>query len=174
MNKKVYVGHEYRNRVTVIDEAPSGYSNQVTVIDNVAYGYSHGARVGRLSWPVAVALNPKTDKVYVGIRDNSVVTIDGSSNGLATIPIFGWPTVLAASAATGRVYAAPLYDGDYCGDYLTVIESGNSGRRAVSLGIDPLRPPARRWPQIAPYCRRLSQERDLHNDCDCAACQPKK
>src|SRR6266446_265996 len=69
--------------------------------------------------PMAVAVNPLTNKIYVANNgDGSMTVIDGATHAAATVPLGSGakPIALAVNPVTNRVYVA---DGS---NFITVID----------------------------------------------------
>lgn len=57
--------------------------------------------------PVAIAVNPVTNKIYVANNaDNTVTTIDGATNATTTIPVCTAPAGIGVNSVTDRIYVA--------------------------------------------------------------------
>jgi len=96
-----------------------------TLITNVFTGTS----------PIAVAVNPATNIIYVVNQDdNTVAVIDGSTNEVtATITVGSYPVAVAANPATNRIYVA-----NYGDDTVTLIDaSHNNATHTIQVGSGP-------------------------------------
>jgi DNA-binding beta-propeller fold protein YncE len=124
-NHKIYVANfgegvvpaTNPGNVTVIDGASH------TVIATIATTAGPGATP-----PLALAVNPANDKVYVANNINqNVVVIDGSSNSSSTIsdPSAVMPRAVAVNPATNRIYVANGGGGGDRGS-ITVIDGAGS------------------------------------------------
>ena len=82
-------------------------SNNVTVIDGAS---NHTASVQVGAGPVAVAVNPVTNRIYVANDlGNSVTVIDGATippAAVATVPVGLFPSAIAVNPVTNKVYVA--------------------------------------------------------------------
>lgn len=68
-----------------------------------------GPRIGVATNPVAIAVNPVTNKVYVADAANDSVTLlDGSSLGMASIPVGDNPRWIGINVETNRIYVSNL------------------------------------------------------------------
>jgi YVTN family beta-propeller protein len=121
---KIYVLNTTLNAITVVDAS----SNQV--ITNVPLG----------STPVAAAVNPTTNMVYVtasNYPNNSIVVIDGSSNTVSeTIPITlaGW---IAVNPVTNLIYFTNGFSGG--GENVAVLNGATNqivATIATAVGIE--------------------------------------
>src|SRR5437016_2377507 len=57
--------------------------------------------------PVAVAVNPVTNKIYVANANGSSVTvIDGATNTTATVAVGASPIAVAVNPVTNKIYVA--------------------------------------------------------------------
>jgi DNA-binding beta-propeller fold protein YncE len=102
------VANLYSNNLSVIDRSPSCSGVCHETVD-----------VGER--PVAVAVNPITDKIYVANEDSSTVTVLDGKTGLSeAVNIAGEPLALAVNPTTNKVYVAP-----YPPDHITVIDGAN-------------------------------------------------
>src|SRR3974390_889816 len=73
--------------------------------------------------PVAISVNPSTNKIFVANEyDDSVTVIDGNNNSTTTKSVQSRPDALAANPATGKVYIA-----DYDDNLVSVILPGKMG-----------------------------------------------
>jgi len=59
------------------------------------------------TYPLALAVNSKTNKIYVAnYNGNSVTVINGANNSETTVTLPGQPTALAVNSVTNKVYVA--------------------------------------------------------------------
>ena len=59
--------------------------------------------------PIALAVNPVTNQIYVVNWDGGTVTvIDGATNGATTISVGSKPIALAINSLTNRIYVAEI------------------------------------------------------------------
>ena len=81
-------------------------SNNVSVIDGA--GNTVVATVAVGSYPVDVAVNASTNRIYVtNLYNNNVSVIDGAGNVVvATVPVGSYPVGVAVNPSTNRIYAA--------------------------------------------------------------------
>jgi len=95
-----------------------------TLITNVPVG----------SYPVAVAVNTQTNKIYVvNQSSNNVTVIDGATNLPATVGVGTSPTALAINPVTNKIYVT---NGD--GNSVTVIDGATNSTTTVSAGFYPV------------------------------------
>jgi len=134
-NDKVYVSHFTGGNITVVD----GPTN---VTSTIAVGGGG-----------ALAVNPVTNKVYVG-TGNGLAVIDGATNATATWRVDNGPRALAVDSRTGKVYvsnggkAGPVRSGP--GAYTVTVFDPNRGPvptvirdtclPSPSPGVTPLHP----------------------------------
>lgn len=84
--------------------------------------------------PVAVAVNPATNKIYVvNQNSNSVTVIDGATYNTATISVGASPNALAINPATNRIY---VVNGSAA--TVTVIDGATNHTSSVSTGASPV------------------------------------
>jgi YVTN family beta-propeller protein len=109
--------------------APGGTINLVTTTDPEAPMPVN---------PVAIAVNPVTNQVYVALDGNSgIAVIDGTSKTVtATIAAGAQPSAIAVNPATNKIYVANSGSGS-----LAVINGGNNSFTLLDLG-GPVRPVA--------------------------------
>ena len=82
----------------------NGNSASVTVI-NGANNSTASVSVG--TYPVAVAVNPVTNKIYVAnFRTNNVTVIDGATNHATTVGTGSAPIAVAINQTTNKIYVA--------------------------------------------------------------------
>ena len=87
--------------------------------------------------PSGVAVNPLTNRVYVGIAgENSVAVIDGTTDAVvATIPVGAYPEGLAVNTATNHIYV-----NNYDADSVTVIDGATDAvLSTIPVGDAPFR-----------------------------------
>jgi YVTN family beta-propeller protein len=102
----------------------------VTVIDGATNDTITVPVVGS---PVAVAVNPVTNKIYVATRgSNNVTMIDGATNSTQTVTIGTIPNAVAVNPVTNKIYVA-----DY-GDNVTVVEEAPTNDTKVRAAFDRL------------------------------------
>ncbi|HZP23895.1 MAG TPA: YncE family protein [Terriglobales bacterium] len=83
------------------------------------------------TYPVAVAVNAVTNKVYVANQNSSNVTvIDGATNNTATVLTGAGPMALAVNPVTNKIYVV-------CGGGVTVIDGATNRTSSVSTGLGP-------------------------------------
>jgi YVTN family beta-propeller protein len=89
-----------------------------------------GATTGTVpvgSHPLALAVNPQTNKIYVtNYGSNSVTVIDGNDNSTATIALPYAPWALAVNAVTNKVYVSG-------GTEVTVIDGATNNTTSIPL-----------------------------------------
>jgi YVTN family beta-propeller protein len=83
--------------------------------------------------PVAVAVNPLTNKVYVANRDsNNVTVIDGATNNTTTVAVGIQPFAVAVNPLTNKIYVA-----NAAGGSVTVIDGATNNTTTVAVGALP-------------------------------------
>jgi DNA-binding beta-propeller fold protein YncE len=82
------------------------YGN-ITVIDGVT-NVTTTVKDPNAKFPVAVAVNPVTNKIYVANNWNgssgNVTVIDGATNSTTSVSVGPWPNDLAVNTATNKIY----------------------------------------------------------------------
>src|ERR1700759_1210027 len=72
-----------------------------------SYAVTNTVDVGVGKGPSALAVNPKTDKIYVAnIRSNNVTVIDGKTNKTVTVPAGPMPNAVAINQKTNKIYVS--------------------------------------------------------------------
>jgi YVTN family beta-propeller protein len=85
------------------------------------------------SYPIAVAANPATNKIYVANQNSdSVTVIDGVTNNTTTVWIGSSPNALAVNSVTNRIYVAEVNAAT-----VTVINGANNQTSSVATGAGP-------------------------------------
>jgi YVTN family beta-propeller protein len=84
--------------------------------------------------PVAVAVNPVTNTIYVANQNSeSVTVIDGSTNNITTtVTVGGEPAAIAVDAVTNQVYVVNTQS-----DTVTVIDGVTNNTTTVNVGYTP-------------------------------------
>ena len=86
------------------------------------------------SYPIALAVNPATNKIYVvNQQSNNVTVIDGVTYKTNTIMTGAAPDALAINSATNKIYVA---NGN--SSTVTVINGANNSTATVSVGTYPI------------------------------------
>ena len=86
------------------------------------------------SYPVAIAINPASNKIYVvNQSSNNVTVIDGVTYKTNTVLTGGAPNAVVVNPATNKIYVA---NGN--GGSVTVINGANNGTTSVSVGAYPV------------------------------------
>ena len=94
-----------------------------TLLTNVTVG----------SYPVAIAVNASSNKIYVvNQRSNNVTAIDGASNLTSTVPVGNYPAALAINPVTNKIYIANENDGS-----VTVIDGATNHVTTIGAGTGP-------------------------------------
>jgi len=84
--------------------------------------------------PVAIAVNPVTNRIYVANADsNNVTVIDGTDNSATTVAAGSFPSDIAVNTATNRIYVTNAGSND-----VTVINGSNNSTVTVAAGANPL------------------------------------
>ena len=101
------------------------YVTRIGSGDVVAYNEKlHTSRVFKTgSYPCAIAINSRTDRIYVvNYADQSVTVIDGKGNDrLATLQVGNHPQSIAVDETTNKVYVANVLD-----DSITMIDGATN------------------------------------------------
>src|SRR6266513_1262043 len=99
----IYIGADAKNNKVYVSNTNG--AGTVTVIDGSTNTVATTLKVG--SWPRGVAVNPTTNRIYVGNQiSDTVSVIDGSTNKvIKTIDNVGNPFGLAVNVKTNMVYA---------------------------------------------------------------------
>jgi YVTN family beta-propeller protein len=86
------------------------------------------------SKPMAIAVNPATNKIYVVNDDTSgkVTVIDGVTDALTTVAVGTNPDAIAVNTATNKVYVANAN-----GNNVTVIDGATNTTTTVAVGNSP-------------------------------------
>ena len=85
------------------------------------------------SKPVALAMNPATNKLYVANQNsNSVTVINEATYSTATIPVGALPTAIAVNPATNKIYVTNQNSNN-----VTVIDGASSSTAVVPTGRSP-------------------------------------
>jgi YVTN family beta-propeller protein len=95
-------------------------------------GYSQTpvATVGAGTVPIAVAVNPVTNKIYVANnRSDDVTVIDGAANTTATVAVGAGPAAVAVDPVTNKIYVANIGAGN-----VTVIDGATDSTVTVPVG----------------------------------------
>ncbi len=133
------------NRVYVVNQAwtsqlePGGsfdYGTGVTIIDGNTLTTT-SATTGPA--PGAVAVNPVTNKVYVGNTESvgdsgdcSVTVIDGATGASTNVLMSGSPGTIAVNPVTNKIYVS-----DTVGIFVTVIDGATNATTEVPVGFYP-------------------------------------
>jgi YVTN family beta-propeller protein len=123
------------HKVYAVDPA----HHAVAILD-VAAHTSRRVKVG--DDPLAIAVNPVTDRVYVLNTTSATVSVlDGKTDTvMATVNVGKWPYVLAANPAENKVYVSNIFS-----NVITIIDGVTNTTKTVSAGsadaiaIDPKR-----------------------------------
>ena len=100
-----------------------GLASAQTLITNVPVG----------AYPVALAVNVQTNKIYVvNQNSNKVTVIDGSTNGTTSVATGNSPRALAINPATNKIYVA-----NDSSNTVTVIDGATNRTSTVSVGSYP-------------------------------------
>lgn len=85
------------------------------------------------SQPVAVVVNPVTNRIYVANSyDSTVTVIDGTTNGTTNVRVGLNPYALAANPVTNKIYVA-----NEGSNTITVIDGGTNGTTTLGGGASP-------------------------------------
>ncbi len=121
------------NSVTNRIYTTSVNTSTVSVVD----GDTHAIANIPATQPIALALNPITNKIYVTnhshpVPSTTVTVIDGATNATSAIGVGQAPPALAVNPATNKIYLAN------CERKGTVIAGGNKKTFTLSLSDQPL------------------------------------
>jgi YVTN family beta-propeller protein len=90
---------------TVTNKVYAAFTGEVMVMDGASHamtfipsGHANGPG------PVAIAVNERSNKIYVANAQGFVTVIDGASNAVTTVPIPQNAKAIAVHAATNKVY----------------------------------------------------------------------
>ncbi len=85
------------------------------------------------TYPVALAVNSVTNKIYVVNQgSNTVSIIDGITNTAATIAVGSYPTAAAVNPVTNKIYV-----GNYSGHSVTVIDGATNRTATIAVAPSP-------------------------------------
>jgi len=83
--------------------------------------------------PLAMAVNPVTNKIYVvNSESNTVTVIDGATNSTATVSTGSQPHAVAVNPVTNKIYVANLDSAD-----VTVIDGVTNATTTIITGVHP-------------------------------------
>ncbi len=86
------------------------------------------------AYPVAIALNPSTNKIYVvNQNSNNLTVIDGATYNTSTVLTDNAPDAVAVNAVTNKIYVA---NGD--SDSVTVVDGATNRTTTVAVGDYPV------------------------------------
>src|SRR4029077_4569285 len=84
--------------------------------------------------PVAVAVNPMTNLIYVANQDSNTVTvIDGVTNNTTTVVVGTLPDAVAVNTVTNKIYVTNGNSSN-----LTVIDGATNNTTTVIVGTSPV------------------------------------
>ena len=110
--------------VVAMIAAPSSLATAQTLLTNVPVG----------AYPIAVAVNSRTNKIYVvNQNSNNLTVIDGATNLSETVPTGVAPTALAINAVTNKIYVANANSSS-----VTVVDGASNHTASVSTGSYPI------------------------------------
>lgn len=110
-----------------------------------AYAVTGTSTVKTGKYPSAVAVNSKTNKIYVANRQgNSVTVVDGKTNKPTTVKVGFSPIAVRVNEATDKIYVANLAGKDSGGNEstnepgtVTVIDGKTNQTKTVKAGLEP-------------------------------------
>ena len=106
----------------------------VTIASLSAAAQVLAGTLGTGSLPVAVAINPVTNKIYVvNQNSNNVTVIDGVTYSTVTVAVGSAPQAVAVDATIDKIYVA-----NQNSDTVTVIDGTNNSTATVGVGINPM------------------------------------
>ncbi len=107
-----------------------GNGTTVTVI-NGSTNATSTVSVG--TYPVAVAVNPVTNNIYVAnFASNNVTVINGGTNATTTVAAGAGPNAIAINSVTNKIYVV-----NEDGGSVTVIDGVTNSTTTVTVGLDP-------------------------------------
>jgi YVTN family beta-propeller protein len=84
--------------------------------------------------PIAVAVNPVTNKIYIANQGSATVTvIDGSNNTTAVVAVGSSPLAVAVNPVTNKIYVV-----NHGSSNVTVIDGINNSTATVAIGSFPI------------------------------------
>ena len=110
-----------------------GWALAITVGAAAQGAQTVNATVAAGSYPIAVAVNPATNKIYVANQGGNVTVIDGATNATATIAAGKYPQAVAVNPATNKIYVA---NGD--SNNVTVINGATNATATIAAGTHPI------------------------------------
>jgi len=85
-------------------------------------------------WPIAVAVNTVTNKIYVANSDSDTVSvIDGANNAVTTVKVGKSPTEIAVNTITNKIYVAKRGN-----NTVSVIDGASNNVTTVEVGKSPV------------------------------------
>ncbi len=85
------------------------------------------------TYPVAIAVNPTTNKIYVvNQNSNNLTVIDGATHDTNTVLTGNVPSAVAVNAVTNKIYVA-----NWAGASVTVVDGATNRTTTVSAGDHP-------------------------------------
>jgi YVTN family beta-propeller protein len=106
-----------------------------------AYAVTNTVDVPVGNGPSALAVNPKTNKIYVAnIRSNNVTVIDGKTNKTTTVPAGPMPNAVAINPVTNKIYVSNQnLDAPNANDpgTVTVIDGKTNKTTTVTVEVQP-------------------------------------
>lgn len=92
--------------------------------------------------PVALAVNPKTNKVYVAnAGSNNITIIDGATNLTTTVSADVYPAAVAINPVTNKIYIVNCIvcaSGGSTPGSVTVLDGATNSTATVAVGIEPI------------------------------------
>src|SRR5882724_1760762 len=89
------------------------------------------AATGTLISPNAIAVNPRTNKVYaVNSSDGTITVVDGSANSNKTVKVGSEPTAIAINTATNNIYVSKTFS-----NIMVVIDGATNSTSNLKPGI---------------------------------------
>ena len=105
------------------------------MLSSAAYGDELTARVPVGANPIAMAVNPVTNKIYVANYESANVTvIDGATNSTAVVSTGSRPSALAVNPETNKIYVTNSATDT---NSVTVIDGATNATSTVSVGLSP-------------------------------------
>jgi YVTN family beta-propeller protein len=98
-------------------------ANSQTLLTTIATG----------SQPAALAINPRTNKIYVANQNsNNVTVIDEATYSTSTISVGAYPTAVAVNPVTNKIYVA-----NQTSNTVTVIDGSSNSTAVIATGRSP-------------------------------------
>ena len=112
-------------------------AHSVNVIDGATN--SAVVEVALPDQPLAAALNPRTNKIYVLLANNTVTTIDGVANTTSTAPVgnVGGAAVVGPQSIAIDIVTNHIYVVNHDSQNVTVIDGATNATSTIGVGLSP-------------------------------------